>query len=105
MSLEQIAAEQKLSVQQVKAVARLLDEGGSVLFIACYRKEATGSLDEVQVAAIRDRRLQLAELEKRREASHMPLELFSSVRPSYWLQDTEGGKRALLINWRTATPN
>jgi uncharacterized protein len=74
MSLEQIAREQKLSVQQVRAVARLLDEGGSVPFIARYRKEATGSLDEVQIAAIRDRRLQLAELEKRREAIRMSLE-------------------------------
>ncbi len=74
MTLSQIASEQKLSVQQVRAVARLLDEGGSVPFIARYRKEATGSLDELQIAAIRDRRLQLAELEQRRAAICKSLE-------------------------------
>ena len=47
---------------------QLLDEGGTVPFISRYRKEATGELDEVQVAAIRDRVLQLRELAKRKEA-------------------------------------
>jgi len=53
---------------QVSAVAKLLDEGATVPFISRYRKEATGSLDEVAVAAIRDRLTELAELDKRREA-------------------------------------
>jgi uncharacterized protein len=46
----------------------LLEEGATVPFISRYRKEATGTLDEVQVAAIRDRLEQLKELDKRREA-------------------------------------
>jgi uncharacterized protein len=46
----------------------LLDEGATVPFISRYRKEVTGSLDEVQVAAIRDRVQQLRDLDKRREA-------------------------------------
>src|SRR5690606_4167105 len=46
----------------------LLDEGATVPFISRYRKEVTGSLDEVQVAEIRDRVQQLRELDKRREA-------------------------------------
>jgi protein Tex len=63
-----IAAELGVRPAQVDAVARLLDEGGTVPFISRYRKEATGSLDEVAVATIRDRLAQLAELEKRRRS-------------------------------------
>lgn len=53
--------------QQVAAVKKLLDEGATIPFISRYRKEATGSLDEVEISAIRDRLIQLAELEHRRE--------------------------------------
>src|SRR5512138_3735263 len=72
--LEQIALELKVPVGQVGAVAVLLEEGGTVPFIARYRKEATGSLDEVTVTAVRDRLEQLAELDKRREAILASLE-------------------------------
>lgn len=50
-----IAAELGLKPQQVNATITLLDEGATVPFISRYRKEMTGSLDEVQVAGIRDR--------------------------------------------------
>ncbi|SFA48248.1 uncharacterized protein SAMN04488511_10752 [Pedobacter suwonensis] len=63
-----IAAELKVAEKQITATINLLDEGASVPFISRYRKEATGSLDEVEVAAIRDRVLQLRDLDKRREA-------------------------------------
>ncbi len=63
-----IADELRIRVGQVETVAALLDEGATVPFIARYRKEATGSLDEVQITAIRDRRIELAELDKRRAA-------------------------------------
>ncbi len=66
--LQLIASELKLSTQQVSATIKLLDEGGTVPFISRYRKEVTGSLDEVSIAAIRDRVQQLRDLEKRREA-------------------------------------
>ena len=62
-----IATELKLTTQQVQTVLALLDEGATVPFLARYRKEATGSLDEVAIAAIRDRSTQIRELEKRRE--------------------------------------
>lgn len=65
---QQIAQELQLQTKQVEATIKLLGEGGTVPFISRYRKELTGSLDEVQVAAIRDRATQLAELDKRREA-------------------------------------
>jgi len=65
---KKIAAELSIAEKQVSATAALLDEGATVPFISRYRKEATGTLDEVQVTAIRDRLLQLRELDKRREA-------------------------------------
>ncbi len=65
---EIIARELALKPGQVAAVALLLQEGGTVPFIARYRKEATGLLDETQITAVRDRLLQLADLDKRRQA-------------------------------------
>ncbi len=65
---KKIAAELSVAEKQVTATAELLDEGATIPFISRYRKEVTGSLDEVQVAAIRDRVQQLRELDKRREA-------------------------------------
>ncbi len=65
---KKIAAELSITEKQVNTTATLLDEGATVPFISRYRKELTGSLDEVQVAAIRDRVEQLRELDKRREA-------------------------------------
>ncbi len=65
---ERIGREAGIRASQVKAAAELLGEGGTVPFIARYRKEATGAMDEVQIAAVRDRLEQLADLDKRREA-------------------------------------
>ena len=63
-----VAAELGIKKQQVEAVTTLIDGGGTVPFIARYRKEVTGSLDEVVIAKIRDRVAQLKDLDKRREA-------------------------------------
>jgi len=63
-----IAAELNVPASKVAATAQLLAEGGTVPFIARYRKEVTGSLDEVTITAVRDRMTQLVELEQRREA-------------------------------------
>jgi uncharacterized protein len=65
---EIIAREQQIRVEQVAATATLLENGGTIPFIARYRKETTGLLDELQITAIRDRLSQLAELDKRRLA-------------------------------------
>ncbi|MEA2114341.1 MAG: Tex family protein [Thermodesulfobacteriota bacterium] len=62
-----IANELQVSVQQVSATAGLLAEGATVPFISRYRKEMTGSLDETQVAAVRDLTAQFTELDKRRQ--------------------------------------
>ncbi len=63
-----IAGELELKPWQVEAVGRLLKDGATVPFIARYRKEATGSLDEVAVTTIRDRAARLQELDQRRQA-------------------------------------
>src|SRR5581483_9878503 len=62
-----IAQELNISPKQVEATAALLAEDATVPFIARYRKEATGSLDEVAITSIRDRLAQLEALGKRRE--------------------------------------
>ncbi|ABW65973.1 Tex family protein [Desulfosudis oleivorans] len=63
-----------ISEKQVQAVAALLEDGATIPFIARYRKEATGSLDEVAVARIRDTLHQLKELDDRRQAVLASLE-------------------------------
>lgn len=72
--IPKVAQELSLTSTQVRATADLLNEGATVPFIARYRKEATGSLDEVAIAAVRDRLNQLMELDKRREAILKSLE-------------------------------
>jgi uncharacterized protein len=72
--IPKIAQELSLTQKQVQATVDLLDEGATVPFIARYRKEATGSLDEVAITAVRDRLGQLMELDKRREAILKSLE-------------------------------
>jgi uncharacterized protein len=64
--LELIARETGIKLSSVVATAKLLAEGATIPFISRYRKEATGLLDEVQIQTIRDRMLQLAELDSRR---------------------------------------
>ena len=72
--IPRIAQELSVTPKQVQATADLLNEGATVPFIARYRKEATGSLDEVAITAVRDRLNQLMELDKRREAILKSLE-------------------------------
>ncbi len=69
-----IARELNLSAHQVENTLKLLNEGATIPFIARYRKEMTGSLDEVMLIRIRDRLKQLTELDKRRAT------IFSSIQ-------------------------
>lgn len=61
-----IADELKVKVSQVETAIRLLDEGATVPFIARYRKEATGGLDDVQLRFLAERLIYLRELDERR---------------------------------------
>ncbi|MED4207203.1 Tex family protein [Neobacillus mesonae] len=62
-----IAAEQGISPKQVKSVISLTNEGNTVPFIARYRKEMTGALDEVQIRSILERWQYIQNLEQRKE--------------------------------------
>ena len=63
-----ISRDTGLKENQVAAVLDLLDQGATVPFIARYRKERTGSLDEVAISDIRDRATALKALEARKQA-------------------------------------
>ena len=63
--IEQIISRRlQIPLHQVQGTVRLLREGATIPFISRYRKEATGSLDEVQVASVKEWLDRLTELEK-----------------------------------------
>ncbi|MGB0582132.1 MAG: Tex family protein, partial [Limisphaerales bacterium] len=66
--IQRIATELNVQPRQVAATGKLIIEGATVPFIARYRKEVTGSLDEVAITSIRDRITELANLDQRRQA-------------------------------------
>lgn len=74
MHVEMVAKELKINTRQVLATAMLFEEGATVPFIARYRKEATGELDEVAITHIRDRLAKLQALDDRRTAIIKSLE-------------------------------
>src|SRR5436309_13352330 len=65
--LQRISKEVGAPPPKVEATLKLLDEGGTVPFIARYRKEVTGNLDEVKIRDIDEKRLYYTELNERRE--------------------------------------
>ncbi len=71
---QQLAQELSLRESQVESAVRLLDEGNTVPFIARYRKEATGSLDDSQLRDLEDRLNYLRNLDKRREEIRSSIE-------------------------------
>lgn len=79
--VEQIAKEFSQPLKNVKAVGDLLAEGATIPFISRYRKEMTGSMDEVMITNVRDRIEQLRELDKRREAIISSIEKQGKLTP------------------------
>ncbi len=79
--INKIAQELNITTGQVENTIDLLNSGATVPFIARYRKEVTGSLDELQITRIRDRMEQLQALDKRREA------ILNSIREQEKLTD------------------
>lgn len=79
--LRQIAAELRVNEAQVRAAVELLDGGASVPFIARYRKEATGGLDDVHLRELDARLAYLRELEERREAVFKSIEEQGKLSP------------------------
>ncbi len=95
-NIQKIAEELKITIRQVSATVALLDEGATVPFIARYRKEVTGSLDEVAITQIRDRITQLRELDKRREAILKSLTELEKLTPELEKQIQEAETLAKL---------
>ena len=80
-NISKIAQELGLKGSHVASVVQLLDDGATVPFISRYRKEVTGSMDEVAVAFVRDRVTQLRDLDKRREAILKSIEKQEKLTP------------------------
>lgn len=78
---KKVAMQLGIAEKQVMATVSLLDEGATIPFISRYRKEMTGSLDEVQVAGVRDEMERLRTLEKRREAIIDSIEAQGKLTP------------------------
>ena len=85
-----IATEESIKQGQVAVVLALLSDGGTVPFIARYRKERTGGLDEVQIRSIAERFEYLGELQQRRETSLAP----QQVREALGHLDDVAARRA-----------
>ncbi|MDA7748051.1 RNA-binding transcriptional accessory protein [Bacteroidia bacterium] len=79
---KRIAQSTNISEKQVAAVLALLAEGGTIPFIARYRKEATGSLDEVAIEKIDNEQKKLIELEKRKTSILARLEELKLNKPN-----------------------
>ena len=80
--LQQITAELQVQVQQVKAAIELLDGGATVPFIARYRKEVTGALDDTQLRTLEERLRYLREMEDRRNAIISSIEEQGKMTPA-----------------------
>ena len=65
--IERLSEELSIKRTQVEAAVGLIDEGNTIPFIARYRKEVTGSLDDEQLRTLEDRLNYLRGLEKRKE--------------------------------------
>jgi len=95
--IQQLAAELKLRPTQVKNTVQLLDEGNTIPFIARYRKEATGELDETVIRALAERLGYLRNLHSRKEEvarlieaqGQLTQEITSAIQAAATLQELE----------------
>ncbi|MEK4704280.1 Tex family protein [Bacillus sp. FSL H8-0512] len=95
--LKQIATELKLSTKQIESVIKLLEDGNTVPFIARYRKEQTGSLDEVQIQTISERYTYIQNVTNRKEEvirliaeqDKLTNELKQKIEQAHKLQEVE----------------
>ncbi|STU92607.1 transcription accessory protein [Klebsiella pneumoniae] len=95
-----IAGELQARAEQVEAAVRLLDEGNTVPFIARYRKEVTGGLDDTQLRNLETRLGYLRELEDRRQA------ILKSIAEQGKLTDAlekPSTPRSAKPNWKIST--
>lgn len=79
--ISEIAGRLHLQFRQVENTLKLLQQGATVPFVARYRKEQTGELDELKIIAIKDLWMQMQELEKRREFILKTIEKLEKLTP------------------------
>lgn len=79
---QQIATTLNLSLKQIESISNLHDEGSTIPFIARYRKEATGNLDEVVIGNVIDQLKYFTELEKRKETVVKTIEEAGKMTPA-----------------------
>ncbi len=92
----QIARELSIGEHQAEAVLGLLEENATVPFIARYRKERTGGLDEVQIRAIEERRDYLSDLSQRRDAILSAIEAQGKLTPELRKQIEDAATKSTL---------
>jgi Tex-like protein N-terminal domain len=80
---QRIAGELGVAVRQVSAAVELLDGGSTVPFIARYRKEVTGALDDAQLRTLEERLRYLRELDERRNAILKEITVPPTPRPGW----------------------
>lgn len=93
---QQIARELQIREAQVNAVLKLLGEGATIPFIARYRKEATGGLDDTQLRTLEERLIYLRDLEKRRDAILQSIEEQGLMTPDLRQDILEADTKARL---------
>ena len=84
--LQEIAKSLNFYLKQIDSIAQLHSEGSTIAFIARYRKEATGNLDEVQITDVIDKIKYFAELEKRKETVIKTIEGLGKLTPELKLR-------------------
>lgn len=84
--IQTLQKELSLPLKSIQAVVQLFEEGNTIPFIARYRKEATGNLDEVQIRDIQERLTYLKELESRKIAILSSIESQNKLSPELALQ-------------------
>ena len=77
--ITKLAEEFKLREEQVNNTVNLIDEGNTIPFIARYRKEVTGSLDDVMLRNLEDRLNYLRNLQNRRDEVKKSIEMYASL--------------------------
>lgn len=94
--IQKIAAELAVHIKQVTAAVTLLDEGATVPFIARYRKEVTGGLDDTQLRLLAERLVYLRELNARRETILDSIRAQEKLTPALELAIKEAGSKTRL---------
>jgi len=101
---QRIAEELSVNVNQVVAAVELLDEGATVPFIARYRKEVTGGLDDIQLRSLEERLRYLRELDERRETILKNIEeqkkLSPELKTSIMLAETKNRLEDLYLPYK-----